>query len=112
MNIAGMRVRITIQKNETVIDKYGNRKSEWADYFTCWASASKGNAKADETEAAGHTEEEDRLIFTVRWSSETDAVNSKNYRILLNGRIYNIVSVDDMGFRRKGKKFTAELVER
>ena len=27
MNIAGMRVRITIQRNETVIDKYGNHTS-------------------------------------------------------------------------------------
>ena len=112
MNIAGMRVRIIIQKNETVIDKYGNHKSAWTDYFTCWASASKGNTKADEMEAAGHTEEEDRMNFTVRWSSETDAVDSKHYRILLYGRIYNIVSVDDMGFRRKGRKITAELVER
>ena len=112
MNIAGMRVRITIQKNETVVDKYGNHKSAWTDYFSCWASVSKGNAKADETEAAGHTEEEDRMAFTVRWCSETDAVNSKNYRILLFDRIYNIVSVDDQGFRRKSRKFTAEFVER
>ena len=88
MNIAGMRVRITIQRNETVIDKYGNHKSAWTDYFTCWASASKGNTKADET------------------------VDSKHYRILLYGRIYNIVAVDDQGFRRKSRKFTAELVER
>ena len=28
MNIAGLRVRITIQKNETVVDKYGNHKSD------------------------------------------------------------------------------------
>jgi len=27
MNIAGLRVRITIQKNETVVDKYGNHTS-------------------------------------------------------------------------------------
>lgn len=112
MNIAGMRVRITIQKNETVIDQYGNHKSAWTDYFTCWASVSEGNTRADETEAAGHTKEEDRLNFTVRWCSETDAVGSRNYRILLNGRIYNIVSVDDQGFRRKSRKFTAERTER
>ena len=34
MNIAGLRVRITIQKNTTVTDKYGNHKSVWQDYFT------------------------------------------------------------------------------
>ena len=39
MNIAGLRVRITIQKNETATDQYGNHKSVWQDYFTCWATA-------------------------------------------------------------------------
>ena len=112
MNIAGLRVRITIQKNETVVDKYGNHKYAWTDYFSCWATAVASGKSAEETANAGTTQEADRLDITVRWSSETDAVNSKNYRILLYGRIYNIVSVDDMGFRRKGRKFTAELVER
>ena len=112
MNIAGMRVRITLQKNETVIDKYGNHKSVWSDYFTCWASVSKGNTKNDETEEAGQIMEEDRLSFTVRWCSETAKVNSKEYRILLSDRIYNIVSIDEQGFRKKGRKFTAVLTER
>ena len=39
MNIAGLRVRITIQKNETIVDKYGNHKTGWTDYFKCWATA-------------------------------------------------------------------------
>ena len=39
MNISGLRVRITIQKNETVVDKYGNHNSTWTVFFTCWASA-------------------------------------------------------------------------
>lgn len=111
MNIAGLRVRITIQKNETVVDKYGNHKSVWTDYFSCWASASKDRT-LDENEANGTTTEENRLDFTVRWSSETDAVNTKNYRVLLYGRIYNIVSIDEQGFRRKSRKFITELVER
>ena len=34
MNIAGLRVRITIQRNDTDTDKYGNQKSVWQDYFT------------------------------------------------------------------------------
>ena len=102
MNIAGMRVRITIQKNETVVDKYGNHKSEWTNYFTCWASASKENTKADETEAAGHTEEEDRMNFTVRWSSETDVVNSKNYRIKFGRDIFKDLSRLEKSYKEKG----------
>mgnify|MGYP002625366820 CR=1 FL=1 len=111
MNIAGLRVKITIQKNETVTDKYGNHKSVWTDYFSCWASASKDRT-LDEDDANGTTTEESRLNFTVRWSTETAAVNSKQYRILLYDQIYNIVSVDEQGFRRKSRKFITELAER
>ena len=79
MNIAGFRVRITIQKNEIVTDRYANHSSAWTDYFTCWATAVTGGISSSEEEAAGHTVEADRLDFTVRYSSETAAVNSKGY---------------------------------
>ena len=38
MNIAAMRVRVTFQKNTVIVDKYGNHKTGWADYFSCWAT--------------------------------------------------------------------------
>ena len=112
MNIAGLRVRITIQKNETVVDKYGNHTSSWSDYFTCWATAVMSGKSAEETQNAGYTQESDRLDITVRWSSETAAVNSKQYRVLLNGRIYNILGIDDMGFRHNSRKLFCQLTER
>ena len=112
MNIAGLRVRITIQKNETVVDKYGNHKSAWNDYFNCWATALTSGLSASEKETAGHTTEADKLDITVRYSSETAAVNSKEYRILLGGRIYDITSIDEMGFRKNSRKFHAILTER
>lgn len=110
MNISGLRVRIRIQRNGAVTDRYGNHKSEWADYFTCWATPSTQTGA--EAEEAAHTVEADRLDFTVRYCSETAAVTAKNYRILLGDRIYNIVHVDDMGFKHNSRKFHAELVER
>lgn len=112
MNIAGLRVRITIQKNTTVVDKYGNHTSDWTDYFRCWATVVKSGKSAEETEHAGTTQEADRLDVTVRYSSETAAVNSKQYRILLHGRTYNIIAIDEMGFRRNSRKFFTELKER
>ena len=110
MHIEGLRVRIRIQKNETVTDRYGNHKSAWTDYFSCWATASTQTGQ--EGEEAAHTKEEDRLDFTVRYCSETAAVTAKQYRILLGERIYNIVHVDDMGFKHNSRKFHAELEER
>lgn len=112
MNIAGLRTRIMIQKNETVIDKYGNHKSDWVDYFKCWATAVTSGLSASEEETAAHTAEADRLDFTVRYSSETAAVNSKQYRILLGDRIYNILSIDEMGFKHNSRKLHTELSER
>ena len=104
MNIAGMRVRITIQKNATVVDRVGNHTSAWTDYFSCWATAVTSGLSSNEEEAAGHTVEADRLDITVRYSSETAAVNSKEYRIMLGDRIYNILSIDEMGFKHNSRK--------
>ena len=112
MNIAGLRVRITIQKNETVTDHYGNHTSAWTDYFSCWATAVASGKSAEETQNAGTTQEADRLDMTVRWSSEIAAVNSKQYRVLLGDRIYNILNIDDMGFRHNSRKLHTELMER
>ena len=112
MNISGLRTRITIQKNETVTDKYGNHKSEWRDFFSCWATAVTSGLSTREEEAAGHTVEADRLDITIRWSTETATVGSKGYRILLDGRIYNILGIDDMGFKHNSRKLHVELSER
>jgi hypothetical protein len=38
MNIAAMNVRLTIQKNEVIKDKYGNHTNTWTDFYTCWAT--------------------------------------------------------------------------
>ena len=112
MNVAGLRTRITIQKNETMIDQWGNHTSAWTHFFTCWATAVTSGLQDAESEQAGHTAEADRLDFTVRYSSETAAIDSKHYRILLGDRIYNILHVDDMGFKHNSRKLKCELVER
>ena len=112
MNISGLQVRITIQKNETVVDKYGNHKATWTDFFTCWASAVTSGLSASEKESAGHTTEANKLDITVRYSTETAAINSKQYRVLLAGRIYNILSIDEMGFKHNSRKLHTQLTER
>ena len=112
MNIAEASIRITFQKSNTVIDRFGNHTSEWLDYYSCWSEAVSSRRKSEETQEAAQTLESDRLEFTVRRSTETNAVNSKEYRILLGEKIYNILSVDEMGFDRYRRKFLAELVRR
>ena len=112
MDIAGLRVRITIQCNSTVVDRIGNHTSAWEDFFSCWATATTSGKRAEETQNAGYTQEDDRLDITVRWSSETAAVNSKQYRVMLDGRVYDILGIDEMGFRHNSRKFLCRLSER
>ena len=112
MNISGLRVRITIQRNETVVDRYGNHTSSWTDFFSCWATATMSGKSAEETRNAGYTQEADRLDITVRWSSETAAVSAKQHRILIGERAYNIIGIDEMGFRHGSRKFFCRLEER
>ena len=112
MNVSGLNVRVTIQKSVAKKDKYRNRISVWEDYFSCWASVVSSRQNADETQNAGYTQEADRLDLTVRWCSETAAVNSKQYRIIIGERIYNITGIDEMGFRHNSRKFHVELTER
>ena len=112
MNVSGLNVRVTIQKSVAKKDKYRNRISVWEDYFSCWASVVSSRQNADETQNAGYTQEADRLDLTVRWCSETAAVNSKQYRIIIGERIYNITGIDEMGFKHNSRKFHAEITER
>lgn len=112
MNIGALRTKITIQRNETVTDQYGNHKSVWTDHYSCWATAVTSGLSSSEREAAGTTVEEDRLDITVRYSSEIEEVDSKRYRILLGDRIYNIVSIDEMGFKHHSRKIHTILAER
>lgn len=112
MNVAAMRVRILIQKNVSVTDKFGNHGSKWADYFSCWATPATSGRSAMETENAAHTQEANLLDFTVRWSTETAEVTSKEYRILLDGQLYDIYAIDEMGFKKHSRKFHTQLKAR
>ena len=112
MDVAGLNVRIMIQKSVTETDKYGNHSSAWSDYFPCWATAVTSGKNTDETQEAGHTQETDRLDITVRWCSETAVVNSKQYRVRIGNRTYDITGIDEMGFRHNSRKFHTRLWER
>ncbi len=48
----------------------------------------------------------------MRWCSETAAVNSKQFRVIISDRIYNIIGIDEMGFKKNSRKFYTILTER
>ena len=110
MHISALNIRILFQRNKTLTDAIGNHRNQWTDYFSCYATASGQNG--EEQDETGQTVVNERIDFTVRYSSETAVVTTDKYRILLHDRIYNILSVDDMAFKHNSLKFHAELVRR
>lgn len=106
MNISAMNVRITFQKNTVLTDAVGNHINSWVDHFSCYATTSMKTA--EELEKSGVTRVSDCMDFTVRYCLETSVIEPDKYRIIMGERIYNILSVDDMGFNRKCLKMCAQ----
>ena len=108
--IADMRDKITIQSQTVSIDEIGNHINSWFDYYTCWASvAVYRSGKTQETDEAAQTIQLKKLDFTVRRCPQTAQLTSTEYRIIFNGKIFNIDRIDDTS--RKTVKISASLVQ-
>ena len=110
MDIAAMNVRITIQRNETIIDRYGNHKNAWTDYYSCYATISGEGGQ--EQAVVGETVENTEISFTVRYSSETALVTSTKYRISYAGETYNILAVDHLNMKKHALKYKCRTERR
>lgn len=110
MRINDLRTRITFQKAVTEADEFDNRVSMWSDFYTCWATevSSSGN----ETDGEASTQASESVSLTVRSCSETRAIRTQGFRILLGGQIYDIEHIDRMANKGNALKFTATLHRR
>ena len=110
MEISLLNVRITIQKQEIVVDEIGNHTNDWKDYFSCHATVS--GEGGTETSVAGVTVDDSDLSFTVRYNRKISAVDVLGYRIVFGDGIYNILAIDHMNYKRKCMKFKCQKVRR
>ena len=110
MDIALLNVKITVQKNETVVDAIGNHKNAWTDYHTCFATVS-GEGGSEKSVAANTLYESD-LAFTVRYCKMLACADSTKLRILFNGELYDITFIDHMNYKNKCLKFRCRKVRR
>ena len=106
MEVAAMRSKVTFQKNETGIDKYGNHKNAWTDYYTCFATiGGECLASSKEEQVAGTTVEDFSMTVTVRYCAKAAAITSTGYRVIFMDEIYNIENIDHLNFKKKALKF-------
>ncbi len=110
MDIALLNVRITVQKNEVVVDDIGNHKNIWTDWYSCYATVS--NESPSEDTAAGVVVDDSKMDFTVRWCRNISEITADKYRVLYAGSIYNILGIDHMNFKKKSVKLKCQKVRR
>lgn len=110
MEISLLNVRITFQKTIVVTDEIGNRKNEWTDYFSCYATVSGEGGR--EVSVAGVTVDDSDISFSVRYCRKISAVNNTEYRVVFQDEIYNILSVDHMNFKKKSMKLRCQKARR
>lgn len=109
MEIAALNLRITFQKQATDVDEFMNHTNTASDYITCWATVS---GSGTETDAAGTTNPKETIDFTTRWCEALSKVTSEDYRIIADGKLYNILYVNPMGYKHNSLKYHCERVKR
>jgi len=110
MKVSLLNEKILIQKAVVIADEIGNRRNDWEDYFSCYATAVE--MESGEKEVAGQTVVNEWMNFTIRYCSETAAIVPDQFRIICKGRIYNIRSISDMAFKNKSLKMHTQLERR
>lgn len=96
VDIGRLDKRITIQRQDVIIDTEGNQTQEWTDFHSCWASVNGLSGR--EYWQARQSHEENTVNFKVRFCAALKAINTVDYRIVFGGRIYNIEHIDNVLF--------------
>ncbi|NYB73857.1 phage head closure protein [Sedimentibacter hydroxybenzoicus DSM 7310] len=91
--------KIIIQKYDTVTNDNGFEEEKWVDWTEVWAS--KNNLSGKEYFAAKQFNEEKTVKFEVRYQKLLDELNSTKYRIIHDGKIYDITYIDNFQYRNE-----------
>lgn len=110
MKIDLLNVRISITKNDVIVDAIGNHKNSWSDYYSCYATV-RSEAGKEQTDA-GMIVDDSKIDFTIRWCRLADAITSTGYRVEFNGELYDILAVNHMNFKKKSIKLSCQKARR
>ena len=109
MDAGSLREFIIIEKRTVVEDDIGNQSSTWLPFYKGFASVN--NLYGTEYWAAAQTQSQNTVVFTLRYNSLFNEVNSLEYRLLFRGKEYDIKSVDNVKYANISIKIKAVLKE-
>ena len=110
MNVALLNVRIEIQQNTVITDKYGNHKNSWEPYLSCYATVSN-EAPKEETDS-GLIVDDSKLDFTIRFCRSASSISSTGFRVVFNDEIYDILGVNHINYKKKAIKLMCQKARR
>ena len=110
MNASMLKNKITIQKKTAVADDIGRISEVWADFMVVHAYANR--LSGQELIVAAANGQQDTVTFSVRYCGALSELNSNGFRIVFMGRIFNILTVDNVQFLNVELKIRAVEEER
>lgn len=109
MNAGAYRCKVTIQKRTTGVNINLIEGEVWVPYYTNYAYVNK--LSGSEFWAAAEVAAQSTVRFTFRWHNKLKDVNAKDYRILFDGKPYNITNVDDVQMKHETVKISGTELE-
>lgn len=104
MNAGAYSELITIQRLTEERDKDGFAHNVWVDYYSNYAYVNK--LSGSEFWQAAETAAQSTIRFEMRYHTQLESVDTKNYRLVFRGRIFNITNVDNVMFKNETVKIS------
>lgn len=107
MNAGEYRDPFKIEKNSYTSDEIGNQTALWTEYYKGYAFVN--NLYGAEYWEAAQTQAENTVVFTMRYHPLLDTINTRGFRLIYRGKIYNIKSIDNVKYRNELVKIKATM---
>ena len=105
MNASMLKNKITIQKKAAVADDIRRISEVWSAFMAVHAYANR--LSGQELIVAAADGQQDTVTCSVRYCGALADLNSNDFRIVFMGRIFNILTVDNVMFLNKELKIRA-----
>lgn len=105
MIIGKLNKRISIQQLTEGQDEIGNQVKTWVDFYSCFAYAN--GLSGTEYFAAAATQAENTVTFEIRYNVSLKDIDTTTYRIVFDGKIYDIENIDNIQFKNETLKLKA-----
>ena len=106
MKISSLNQRVTFKVRQIIQDEIGNERSDWQPLFSRWASVNLANY--DEIFDAGTTQTKVQLVVILRYDMELASLDTKQVRLVFEGKFYNVLSLDHVQFSHQMIKLRVE----